>query len=133
MLPTGALGARCAKYEPAIVRVNGAIFVGEDFGPPGYGEDPAHDSREEHLYIALDTPLCVVAGDSSGLNSAAQSNVKSMEMTYDLNRIRFQDGWLGRRAVVEGTLFHAFSGHHHTRVLIRVEAISVLNGVENSN
>ena len=128
--PNAAMGAHCFKYEPALVTISGTISVREDYGPPNYGEDPAHDSRESHLYIALDNPLCVDAGDESGPNAEAESNVKSMEMVYFKP---FQNRWLGRQVLVEGTLFHAFSGHHHTPVLIRVKTARLLKRAQNSN
>ncbi len=117
-----ATAAECARYEPAVVTVTGKIFVREDYGPPGYGEDPAHDSKERHLYIALDKPLCVAAGKDA--DNRAERNVKSMEMVY--GDYRFQKKWLGPRVSVSGTLFHGFNAHHHTRVLITVSETHVL-------
>ena len=117
-----ASAAPCVQYEPVVVTVTGKILAREDYGPPGYGEDRAHDAKERHLYIALDSPLCVDAGQDP--DNRREANVKLMEMVY--GDYRFQKKWLGSHVSVTGTLFHAFSGHHHTRVLITATETHVL-------
>jgi len=114
----GSVGASagCLEYGPVKVTLSGTISAREDFGPPGYGEDPKHDSRERHLYLNLDNPVCVSARAGDDLD-AAESGVDKMEMVY-FSPLPFQHVWLGKHVSVTGTLFHGFSGHHWTRVLI---------------
>jgi len=86
-----------------------------DPGPPGYGEDPKRDAKEEHLYLKLDKPVCVSGRPNADLN-VSEANITSMQMVYF--HIRFQRPWFGKHVSVSGTLFHAISGHHWTAVLI---------------
>lgn len=110
--PAAAWADACLKYAPKKVTLTGIIFLKEDFGPPGYGQDPEHDTREMNVYINLDTPVCVEAkGDQ-----AAAHNVGTMQMVYA--RYPFQKKWAGKHVEVKGTLFAADTGHHWTPVLI---------------
>src|SRR5689334_11373468 len=90
-LLSGSAFAGCYQYEPGQVTVRGRIFLRTDFGPPGYGEDPAHDSREGHIYIKLDKELCV----EDSADGEAESNVKIMQMVYMIHQ-PFKRSWIGR-------------------------------------
>ena len=117
--------AQCLKYEPTQVTVRGKIFERTDFGPPNYGENPKTDSREEHLYLRLDHAICVGAADNSeSPDDAAERNISVIQMLY--YRKQFERTWLGRHVFVHGTLFHSFSAHHWTNVLIDVQETRVL-------
>jgi hypothetical protein len=37
---------KCAKYEPAVVTLKGVVNIVQAYGPPNFGEDPAHDAKE---------------------------------------------------------------------------------------
>ena len=54
-----AEGADCLNYGPAVATLTGKITARTTFGPPNYGEDPAHDRREKYWYLNLDAPICV--------------------------------------------------------------------------
>src|SRR5262245_45923063 len=49
----------CFEYGPTIVTLTGTITRRTEYGPPGYGEDPAHDAQERYWYLELDVPICV--------------------------------------------------------------------------
>ncbi len=120
--------AACLQYGPTIVTVSGKIFLRTDFGPPGYGEDPAHDSREQHIYIKLDKAICVEPSNGDGdLSDEPEAGLDTLEMVY-FSEIPFQRVWLGKHVLVTGTLFHAFTGHHWTRVLITPSETHILSG-----
>jgi hypothetical protein len=112
-------GAACLKYEPASVTLSGTIATRTAFGPPNYGEDPKHDSRERYLVLALDTPICVDADPKSNLNYESAADVAAVQMVY-FEKYPFRKGWLNKHVTVTGTLFAAETGHHHTPVLIQV-------------
>lgn len=113
--------ARCYQYEPATVTVTGLIFLRTDFGPPNYGEDPAHDSRERHIYIRLDKRLCVEAD----VEGEAEANVRVMQMVYMIH-LPFKLEWVGKHVSVTGTLLHGHTGHHWTKVLIIPSTTQIL-------
>jgi len=127
LAPAVGSATQCFKYQPAKVSVSGTVFERSDWGPPSYGEDPAHDRRERHDYIRLDKPLCVAVDPRSDLNSVTDSvterNVRLMELSWD--RGPFPNA-VGRRVLLSGGLFHAFTGHHHTRVLLMVSRVEPL-------
>jgi hypothetical protein len=116
--------ANCLKYEPEKVTLAGVISERVDFGPPGYGEDPKHDSKEPHLYLKLDKTVCLSAKPGDDLNGG-EYGVKQMQMVYFIH-LKFRKAWLGKHVSVTGTLFHGITGHHHTAVLITPSGTHVL-------
>jgi hypothetical protein len=116
---TPAAFAKCLLYEPAKVTVSGVITEREDFGPPGFGEDPKNDAKERHLYLTLDKSVCVTATPRGpdDANDQDEANVTVMQMVY-FTHIPFRKIWLRRHVSVTGTLFHQVTGHHWTAVLI---------------
>jgi hypothetical protein len=107
--------SRCLKYEDATVSLTGRVVVRTFFGPPGYGEHPKTDSIEQQAILVLDHPVCV---DASGGDEAAasQSEITLVPLgSVDMSR------YIGKRVTVAGSLFHAISGHHYTKVLIQLK------------
>lgn len=120
----------CFRYEPAKVSVSGTVFERTDWGPPNYGEDPAHDRREPHDYIRLDKPLCVFGVPGDAPDDITENNVSIVELARDSEEWPIPNA-VGRHVLLTGGLFHAISGHHHTRVLLmvsRVRAATVAEG-----
>lgn len=113
--------AACLKYEPASATLSGTIATRTAFGPPNYGEDPKHDSREHYLVLALDKPICVDADPNSNLNYESAADVAAVQLVY-FEKYPFHKAWLNKHVTVTGTLFAAETGHHHTPVLIQVTA-----------
>jgi hypothetical protein len=122
----------CFQYGPAKVAVKGWIFERTDWGPPNYGDDPAHDSRERHDYIRLDKTLCVIGNPRSDSYDQTERNVKLMELAWQPEKMPFPPT-IGRHASLCGTLFHGFDGHHHTRVLLSVTAVGPMGSQRKSN
>ncbi len=116
--------ANCLEYGPAKVTLTGVISERTDFGPPNYGEDPKRDSKERHLYLKLDKVVCVSAQAGDNYNDA-ESGVTTMQMVY-FTHLKFRKEWIGKHVSVTGTLFHGFSGHHWTAVLIDAAETHIL-------
>jgi hypothetical protein len=122
--------AHCLRYLPSKVSVTGTVFERTDWGPPNYREDPAHDRPEPHDYIRLDTPLCVFGVPGDAPDDITEKNVSIMELAWDSEEWPIPNV-VGRHVLLTGGLFHAISGHHHTRVLLmvsRVRAVTVTEG-----
>ena len=130
--PQALSATHCLKYMPAEVTVVGRVYEQTDWGPPNYGEDPAHDSRERHDYIHLDKPLCVAGSQYSDLNDIPERNVLIMELTWDTEKKLLANA-VGRRVLLRGGLFHGFNGHHHTRVLLMVSHLELLGRTLSGN
>jgi hypothetical protein len=120
LLLAQAAAAKCLRYEPSLVTLSGTIFSRVDFGPPNYGEYPKTDSHEKHLYLKLDRTICVAANKAANdLDDQPERNISTIEMSFLPPLL--DKTWIGKHVAVSGTLFHAFSGHHWTPVLINVK------------
>ncbi len=119
---SNAAESACLEYEPAIVSMTGKVTTHLEYGSPGFGEDPAHDTKENYWYLDLDKPICTNGKDEDSPDMEGEVNIKRLQIV-------FLDGypkkrWVGLRAAITGRLFHAETGHHHTRVLILPESIT---------
>lgn len=115
---SGGAAAEPLRYEPAVVRLSGFLIVEQHFGPPNYGEDPETDSVEEALILLPDESVAV-QGDPNDLdNSESYENIRRIQLVVEGREVW---RWLGRHVTVEGTLFGAYTGHHRTKVLMRVK------------
>jgi hypothetical protein len=114
---SNAADSKCLEYGPAIVTLTGTIIRHMEYGPPNYGEDPAHDAKELYWYLQLDDPICVNGKKEYSQEMEEEKNVRKVQIVY-LNGYPKGDNWINHRASITGTLFHAITGHHHTKVLI---------------
>lgn len=109
----------CLRYEPDTVRVAGTLSRHMHYGAPGYGEDPKRDEKEVGFYLDLSTPICLEA-DADDID-VSKSGIRRIQLVLrdqaDFDRLR---PYLGKKVVLRGTLFGAFTGHHHTPVLLNV-------------
>jgi hypothetical protein len=112
-----AADGRCLEYVPAVVTLAGTITRHMGYGPPGFGEDPANDAKEHYWRLDLDKPICINGSGKDDPNMQGERNVKHLEIVYE-NEYPTGGDWVGHRVSITGTLYHGFSGHHHTRVLI---------------
>lgn len=114
----------CLDYEPATVTIQGSVSLKPAYGPPGFGEDPKHDAREDYLALTLDTPVCMKASSEPDTENIAETDIKAMQLVFrDGEAFKQAKQWIGKRISVSGGLFHGFTGHHHTAVLLNVKEI----------
>lgn len=111
------------NYEPANVTLTGVVVSKTYYGPPDYGESPKTDSRESQYVLILDSAVDVV-GDQS--EPTTELGVKRVTLVVNDFKAHPVENLLGTRVEVQGTLFHASTGHHHTKVLINVTSIRQL-------
>jgi hypothetical protein len=107
----------CLEYGPAVVTLSGTITRHFYYGPPNYGEDPATDAKEIHWFLNLDEPICVNGKDEDSPEMEGETGVRRLQIVH-LNGYPGSRGLMGHRISVTGTLFHAATAHHHTKVLI---------------
>ncbi len=117
VLPAMARAA-CLPYGPASVTLTGTVQHVRAYGPPGFGETPKQDAREDYDGLKVDTPVCTV--QSANGSEEAESGVPVLQMLFSGRRPAFRPN---QRVTVTGTLFHQDTGHHHTVVLIDVASI----------
>jgi uncharacterized protein DUF4431 len=125
-LALGAFPIRAQRqqlhYEPEKVTLTGRLVYRTFYGPPNYGENPKTDSRETQPILILDSMVDVIASASDPTDEAERLVKRITLVIHDFkaNPVR---PLLGKRVRVEGTLFHANTGHHHTKVLLEVSSL----------
>ncbi|HSB27579.1 MAG TPA: DUF4431 domain-containing protein, partial [Pyrinomonadaceae bacterium] len=113
---------RVLNYEPVNVTLTGVLVSKTYYGPPNYGENPKTDTKESQYILILDSPVDVV-GDQKDVMYKPERGVKRVTLVVHDFKAHPVKSLLGRRVEVNGTLFHAHTGHHHTSVLIDVTSI----------
>jgi hypothetical protein len=112
---------RQLHYEPEKVTLTGRLVYRVFYGPPNYGENPKTDSRETQPILILDAPVDVVANGGDPTDQTERGVKRITLVGHSTSR------FIGKRIAVEGTLFHANTGHHHTKVLMTVAFIKRAN------
>ena len=94
------------------------------FWPPGYGEDPQHDSVETFYALVVDEPFCVSADGHQLLGKPPAGKITEIQLIgigyRDLLRFNRE------HVRVTGRLFESHTGHHHLDVLIDTTAVQRL-------
>lgn len=123
-MSSAAWSAACLDYEPALVTLQGSIALKPAYGPPGFGEDPEHDAREDYLAFILETPVCTAASPKPDTDDVAEADIRAMQLVFPGSEaFRNAKRWIGKKISVTGGLYHGFTGHHHTTVLLTVKDI----------
>jgi hypothetical protein len=108
----------CRQYGNTDTTLTGRLASREYYGPPGFGEHPATDRRERQVVLMLDKPLCVErSADGYDEAERGQISVTMVPMGAELQLSTY----LNRHVRVQGKLFHASTGHHHTPLLLELE------------
>jgi hypothetical protein len=111
--------AACLSYEPDVVSVYGIIREKDFPGPPNYESIARGDRRETSWILTLDKTVCVTGKGGDALDEQ-EANVSEMQLVLDSAGYAKYRGLLMKPVAVRGTLFHAHTGHHRTRVLLTV-------------
>src|SRR5262249_30973200 len=75
-----AADGACLDYEPTVVTLTGTITRHMEYGPPNYGEDPAHDAKEIYWYLELDNPICVNGKDEDSPEMQGETDVRKLQI-----------------------------------------------------
>src|SRR5579862_8102579 len=111
----------CLAYEPAAAEITGVVELRTFFGPPGYGEDTAHDAKETQAWLHLSHPICTLLGMDDG--DEPESDQNFVTLVPLVQGIKFST-LVGKRISVRGTLYHANTMHHHTPLLMQIWRLS---------
>jgi len=111
------------SYQPTVVELKGTLTVKTYYGPPNYGENPDTDAREELPILILKQPINVRGNPDprAGFDRKSVADLQEVQLVLTTPHKEF----IGKRVVVKGTLFHGFTGHHHTDVLMDVRSIKL--------
>jgi hypothetical protein len=116
---TVTAGAACLKYEPVVVELSGKLERHTYPGPPNYESVKNGDEAETGFYLVLSKPICMDAGEATGINGA-QTNVTLVQLNLDSSGYDRLRPSLGKEVTVRGTLYAAHTGHHHAPVVLLV-------------
>lgn len=114
-----AVAGSCLHYGGSPITLSGKVKLQTFFGPPGYGENPDSDSRETQAILLLEKPICVEANPKD--YEEAEQNQRELTLV-PLGKENLKD-YEENQIMVQGALYHAFNGHHHTPVLIEIKHI----------
>lgn len=111
------------SYQPKVVELKGTLSVKTYYGPPNYGENPDTDAKEPLPILILSKPVNVRGNPNpkAGFDRRSVKDVREIELVLTMPHKEF----IGKTVLVKGTLFHAFTGHHHTDVLMDVRSIKL--------
>lgn len=107
-----AQAAPCQPYDAPAATLRGTVVIKTFYGPLGYGETPKIDRRETQGLLQLDAPVCVFMEPNRG---APQDH--SMVTLVPPGKVNLSH-YRGKKVAAGASLFQAFSGHHHTDVLL---------------
>lgn len=80
----------------------------------------ANDKKEYYYYLKLDQPIDVV--DTENGQNEAHVNKVQLAIPFQI----FTRTYKSKRIAVKGSLFHSFTAHHHTRILMSVDKVEDL-------
>ena len=117
-----ANGQKCLEYGPT-VSLTGTLGSQVFPGSPNYESIKRGDRKETAIILTLVTRACTTGNDPQGFD-VAETGIREMQLV-----VTKEAHWksvrrlMGKRAIVRGTLFHAHTGHHRTKVLVDVANI----------
>lgn len=119
-----AFAQKCLEYGPT-VSIEGTLRSQVFAGPPNYESIRRGDRKETAVIVTLVKPVCITGNDSASFN-VSETSVREMQLVVnnpaDWQTVRRR---MRKGVVVTGTLFHAHTGHHRTKVLINVADMNV--------
>ena len=118
-----ASAQQCLKYGPTVVSLTGTLRSQTFPGPPNYESIKRGDRKETAIILTLVARTCTTGNDPQGVD-VPETGIREVQLVVTKDaHWRIVRRLLGKRAKVAGTLFHAFAGHHRTKVLIDVSSI----------
>ena|SRR5437763_16334425 len=116
----GTVAAQCLDYEPAVVHLSGTISRRTFPGPPNFQSVARGDNLERVWLLRLTQPICVNVADHFDFHEDRQREIQLVLTPESYQRFRH---FVWQRVTATGTLFHAFDGHHHRKLLLTVTEI----------
>jgi hypothetical protein len=117
-----ASGQRCLGYGPT-VSLAGTLRSRVFPGSPNYESIRRGDRRETAIILTLVARACTTGNDPQG-SDVPETGIREMQLVVTKDaHWKYVRRLMGKRAIVTGTLFHAHTGHHRTKVLVDVASI----------
>jgi hypothetical protein len=117
-----ASAQKCLEYGPR-VSLTGTLRAKVFPGPPNYESIKRGDRKERAIILTLVARTCTTGNDPQGVD-VPETNIREMQLVVTKSaHWKTVERRLGKHVVVTGTLFHAITGHHRTKVLLDVTDI----------
>ena len=114
---------KCLKYGPTLVSLTGTLRSEMFPGSPNYESVKRGDRKETAIILTLAAPTCTMGNDPQGLE-VPETGIREVQLVVIKDaHWKIIRRLMGKRARVTGTLFHAHTGRHRTKVLIDVSNI----------
>lgn len=110
-------------FEPNVSIIEGTLITRMYYGPPNYGENPDTDAKQYPFILQLDDPIDVIAQEGDIHNSSIFEVTEIQVVPMSKEQTELVEQYINKRIMIQGTLFGAIFGGHHTDVLIEVEEI----------
>ena len=112
------------QYDSISV-ITGTIVTESFYGPPGFGEHPKTDSKEEVYILTVEKPITVISKETDEYaTNTTKENVSRIQLIMPENNDA--SGYKNKTVRLTGTFFGPQTGHHHTDVLLDVQKVEVL-------
>ncbi len=102
--------------------ISGRIVKVLHYGPPGYGDDPAHDQKLTAYVLKLDSPITVISNDGGDTLNETTTASEIQLVIHDFKKFKN----LTRnhhRITLRGVFFSAHTGYHIRDLLMDVKSI----------
>ena len=120
-LSFNAFGA-CLDYNYAQMRLEGEVLLKAPIDLP-QGAGSHRKPKEQHSFLKLDRPICMVAGKNS--YESAEDN--QLEVTLYTLKGAGLGAYAGQRVSVSGVLMHSFASDAHTPLQFVVKDLSAVS------
>jgi hypothetical protein len=113
-------------YEPYPTELAGVIKILKFPGPPNYTSIENGDTDETGPYLILNSPIDIKSNTHIMANDTTEKNVQLVQVVVkqDSDRNKMKEG---NNVKISGMLFHALTGHHHARILVIAEKMTIIS------
>jgi hypothetical protein len=110
------------QYEPSVSTISGTLTIKQFYGRPNYGETPEKDEKVSVYILKSAYPVTVIAAGNQPDGETANKTIRGVTeiQVYDRNQNKSLSAYLGKKITLKGTLIHAESGDHYTKILMQV-------------
>ena len=110
-------------FEPSVSTIEGKLITRMYYGPPNYGENPDTDAKQYPFILQLYNPIDVIALEDDSFNSDKFEVTEIQVVPKNKEETELIEQYINKDIVIQGTLFEAIFGGHHTDVLIKIDEI----------
>lgn len=115
----GAVGGGWYSYWPGTVKLEGKLVKQWGYGPPGWGEYPKTDPKEEYFVLLLAHTINMKA-DTVDPEDIEERDVKEVQITgvADSRGLKLLNSHVGSNVRVTGHLYHQSAPGDRTRIVL---------------